>query len=149
MYTLEAAIPVEVDAGGVTTGIDAALEDNGCLAGTIRGAATGAPLAGSWIRLCGIFTCLDLSTAADGTYVSDYLAPHSYIIQAGAAGHRSRCYRNAANAADATPVFATVGIITGEINMTLTIGAPTTFDAALTWLGTVRRAVWLPWVARE
>jgi 5-hydroxyisourate hydrolase-like protein (transthyretin family) len=116
---VETASEIDVRVGEVTTGIDAALAGNGRIAGTIRNAATGAPIPGAWVQLCGENICRDTSTAADGTYLSEFVPPGSYRAQAGATGYRTRYHRDAETRETADLVTVTVETTAAGIDIAL------------------------------
>lgn len=115
--TLETAAEVEVRAGEVTPGIDGELDENGHIAGTIRSAMSGQPVTGGRVQICNTYTCDYPNLRVDGTYLSGYLPPGPYWVQAQVDGYQLRFYRDADTWDLAEPVTVTVAVTTPGIDI--------------------------------
>ena len=122
----EGAIRPPVTVATTTPAIDSALPDIGHITGRVTDAATGRPVAGISVRQ--METSWPTAwTGSDGRYDFDGLENGVYTLRFDDPEGRYLALTSP--------------------RLTVTIGAPATFDAALAWNGDTR-AVWLPWVTR-
>jgi Carboxypeptidase regulatory-like domain len=126
------ANPVSAPAGVVTSGIDATLQQNGSITGTVTN-RSGTPLAGICVeaRAAGssgtefFFGQTFTVTRKNGTYSLSRVPPGSYVIQYVDCRHRtygSRWYKQKASPQTGTPVTVTPGGTASGIDETLALG---------------------------
>jgi hypothetical protein len=128
-YTEAAAKKVTVTAGATTSGIDAALQVGGQIAGRVTDAATGAPLAGAGVcalqrplETLGNFGCA--VTGASGEYTISGLAGGGFDVAFFAEGRLPQVYNGVQTLSEATIVPVTPGQLSGGINAALAPAPP-------------------------
>lgn len=122
--SLGSASTVTVSAGATTSGIDAALQPGGQIAGTVTDAATHAPLVGMNVDAYDSSGNLVYVTQTDasGDYLVGDLATGSYRLGFGFAGAAAttsyvpQFYSGAATLASASAIAVTAGVTTAKIN---------------------------------
>jgi phage gpG-like protein len=126
--SLSTATPVTVITGGETSGIDAQLADGGRITGSVRNAATGAPIKG--VLVCAFVSAREIKecavTGATGEYTIAGLPTGVYQVGFnGGKAYGIQYYSRASTFAGAWPVSVVAGSTDGGIDAVLgTGGAP-------------------------
>ncbi len=122
-YDWSAATLVSVSSGSTTPGIDFAFAPEGSISGTITN-ASGTPIAGAAVN-ANRDTCCDgggATTAPDGTYTINDLAPGSYRVDADAEAYAGEYYNNTYDWSAATLVTVASEVTTPGIDFALAPG---------------------------
>ena len=124
VYDTSTATAVTVSVGEARTGIDFQLQPGGQITGTVT--ADGSPVAGAYVSAYPAGGCCGYgggtTTASDGTYTIDTLAPGSYVVSVSAQSFVPQYYDGATDYASATAVAVTSGGTTSGIDFALSAG---------------------------
>ena len=103
------------------TGIDAAMEADGAISGTVTDTSDGAPVAGVAVTLYVGGDALSTTSASNGTYGFSDLHPgwSSQVCFSPPAPYIAQCYNGASSIGGATSVPVTSGVTTTGINAAL------------------------------
>jgi len=136
-YDWSARTTVSATSGLTTPNIDFALQQGGRISGTVTN-DLGTPIAGASVG-AGRDSCCSsrwTTTAADGTYLVDALAPGNYRVVASAAGYAGEYYNDVYDYYDAALITVSSGAETTGIDFVL--------DPAARISGTVTNALGTP-----
>ncbi|MBP7687805.1 MAG: carboxypeptidase regulatory-like domain-containing protein [Thermoflexales bacterium] len=130
---LASANPVAVTKGGVTGGINAALDTGGQITGRVTAVTGGGPIANAEVYVYTSTTSTSLyrsaTTDATGTYTVGALLTGNYYVwfyPPYNSNYLNEYYNDKATLAQANPVAVTVGAVTPNIDAALTTGGQIT-----------------------
>jgi Carboxypeptidase regulatory-like domain/IPT/TIG domain len=115
-----AAIPANGDLSGAFNNAGV----TGSISGTVKDSVTGAAISGASVTCTGTPACTGTTTAADGTYTLNNLAPGTYTVQVTAANYAPQSIPDTvttgAAPADNFNLVANTGTITGTVTDSVT-----------------------------